>query len=62
MNGKDGLIEYPADEIFKDIPGDDENISMVIPDEIMEKMGWGEGDSIVVKVENGGLTIVKAEE
>jgi AbrB family looped-hinge helix DNA binding protein len=53
---------YKVEEIFTDIPGDPDNVMMKIPDEIMEKMGWKEGDNI--KVENnkdGSISIKKID-
>lgn len=54
-------IVYKVEEIFKDIDGDPNNVNMVIPPEIMERMEWKEGD--VIKVENTkhGLTISKVK-
>lgn len=54
---------YKAEDIFKDIEGDDKNTLMTIPPEIMEKMGWGEGDVIkIVTNSDGTITITKKEE
>lgn len=53
---------FKAEEIFEDIPGDLENINMKIPDEIMEKMGWKEGDTIrVLWGDQGTITIEKVD-
>lgn len=52
-------IFYNADEIFEDIPGDDNNVTMKIPPEIYEKMGWVEGDRIKVTVNDGIITLTK---
>jgi AbrB family looped-hinge helix DNA binding protein len=55
-------ITYKAEEIFHDIPGDSENVHMTIPPEIMEKMGWKEGDTIrVLSGEKGTIIIEKVE-
>jgi AbrB family looped-hinge helix DNA binding protein len=54
---------YKAEDIFQDIEGDDKNTLMTIPPEIMEKMGWGEGDVIkIVTNSDGTITITKKEE
>ena len=54
---------YKAEDIFQDIEGDEENVLMTIPPEIMEKMGWGEGDTIkIVTNGDGTITITKKEE
>lgn len=53
-------MTYNAEDIFKDIPGDDKNVLMTIPPEISEKMGWKEGDTLHIQVlEDGGLSISK---
>jgi AbrB family looped-hinge helix DNA binding protein len=53
-------MTYKAEEIFKDIPGDDKNVLMTIPPEISERMGWKPGDKLHIKVlEDGGLSIAK---
>ena len=62
-NKDDQLITYKAEEIFQDIPGDDKNVMMTIPPEIMEKQGWKEGDTIKVEIgDKGTIIITKVEE
>jgi hypothetical protein len=51
---------YKVEEIFEDIPGDPDNVNMNIPNEIMESQGWKEGDILKIKIEEGLITIVKA--
>jgi len=58
---------YNADEIFQDIPGDDKNVQMTIPPEILEAQGWKEGDTLKFDVGDQGTIIItkpdeKAEE
>ena len=50
---------YNAEEIFEDIPGDSEHILMNIPQEIRDKMGWVEGDVLIVTASDGVITISK---
>ena len=52
---------YNVDEIFEEIPGDPDNILMNIPEEIRSTMGWEPGDTMIIKMENGGLIIQKDE-
>ena len=52
---------YDVDEIFEEIPGDPDNILMNIPEEICSSMGWEPGDTMIIKMENGGLIIQKDE-
>lgn len=59
----DQLITYKVEEIFHDIPGDDKNVMMTIPPEIMEQQGWKEGDKIKVEIgDKGTIIITKVEE
>lgn len=57
-NKDDQLITYKTEEIFQDIPGDDKNVMMTIPPEIMEKQGWKEGDTIKVEIGDKGTIII----
>jgi anaerobic selenocysteine-containing dehydrogenase len=50
---------YKVGEIFKPIPDDPENVVMQIPPEICEKMGWTEGDTIHISVDEGVITLSK---
>jgi len=53
---------YKVEDIFQDIPDDPENVLMTIPPEVMEKMGWKEGDNIKVKVGDQGTVIIEKVE
>ena len=55
-------IEYKAEDIFKDIEGDPDNVNMMIPPEVLEKMGWGEGTKIKVVAEDGIITITEIKD
>lgn len=50
---------FKAEDIFHEIPGDPENVMMTIPPEICEQQGWKEGDTLNIKLENGGIVISK---
>lgn len=50
---------YHSNEIFEDIPGDPENVTMKIPPEVYEKMGWKEGDLLKIRVDGESITITK---
>lgn len=39
---------FSADDIFKDIPGDEKNVEMKIPDEVAEAIGLMPGDTVRV--------------
>jgi hypothetical protein len=50
---------WKVDEIFQDIPGDANNVNMVIPPEIVEYLELKEGDTIRIEVTDSGLTLSK---
>ena len=52
------MKEYKAEDIFQDIEGDPDNVNMIIPQEVREKMGWGEGDTIKVEIGDQGTLII----
>jgi len=55
--------EYKAEEIFEDIPGDENNVNMKIPPEVMEANGWKEGDTVrILWGDHGTIVIEKVEE
>ena len=49
---------YKVEDIFQDIPGDPDNVTMTIPPEIMEAQGWGEGTKIKVEIGDKGSLII----
>jgi len=51
--------EYLVEEIFEDIPGDEDNVIMKIPPEILEQMGWNEGTVLDITLEEGAISIKK---
>lgn len=56
-------LEYKAEDIFKDIPGDDKNVNMIIPPEILESQGWKVGDKLKFDIgDKGTIIITKPEE
>lgn len=62
MTDENKTMTYAADDVFQDIEGDDKNVLMTIPPEIMEKMGWGEGTNIVITTNNDGTVTMTAKE
>ena len=52
---------YKVEDVFEDIEGDEENVLMNIPPEIMEEMGWKEGDVLEFDVEKGRIVMTKKQ-
>lgn len=50
---------FTAEDIFKDIPGDPDNVMMKFPDEVLALTGWKEGDTLDIKVEDGKIIVNK---
>lgn len=53
------MKEYKYEDIFQDDPNDPENTLMTIPEEIMEKQGWGEGTRVKIKLGDQGSVIIE---
>ena len=52
---------YNYEEIFEDIPDDPENCLMRIPPEVLEQIGWKEGDTIHISATEGKITLSKKD-
>jgi len=52
-------VSYKTEEIFTKIDGDDKNVLLNIPPDIMEKMGWQAGDALLVSVNDDGEIIIQ---
>lgn len=50
---------FDAEEIFKDIPGDPNNVIMKIPPELCEQLNWVEGDTLIVEIEDDAISLKK---
>jgi hypothetical protein len=50
---------FSAEDIFQEIPGDPDNVLMKLPDEVLNLMGWKEGDVLDIKIEDGQVVIKK---
>ena len=54
---------FKVEDIFEDIEGDEENVLMNIPPEILEAQGWKEGDNLKIEWgDQGSIVISKVEE
>lgn len=61
MNDAIEKMEFAVEELFEDIPGDPDNVVMKIPPDLCEKMGWNEGDTLTITLEDGAICIAKHE-
>ena len=52
---------FTAEDIFEEIPGDPDNCVMKFPPEVLALMGWKEGDTLDVKLEDGKIVVKKHE-
>lgn len=50
---------WKVEEIFQEIPGDPDNVNMVIPDEIAQYLELQEGDTIRIQATETGLVLTK---
>ena len=62
MSEENKTLTFKAEEIFEDIPGDDKNVLMKIPDEIMKAQGWDEGTKVKILVGDQGTVIIQEAE
>ena len=56
------MIQYKAEDIFEDIEGDPDNVRMTIPPEVLEQMGWKEGDTLIISTKDDGSIIITLKE
>lgn len=50
---------YKYEDLFQEIPGDEENVMLTIPDNVMESASFKEGDEVDVTIENNCIVIKK---
>lgn len=50
---------YNVEDIFEDIPGDDNYCIMKLPPEIISALNLSEGDKVIITVENDTIYIKK---
>jgi hypothetical protein len=50
---------FNSDDIFEDIPGDPDNVILKFPPEVLEQTGWQTGDTLIVSVVDGAISISK---
>ena len=50
---------FTVEEIFEDIPGDDDNVLLNIPEEICEEAGFSPGDTLEISLVDGAICITK---
>ena len=47
---------------LKKLQANPNNVNMVIPPEVLKKMGWGEGTQIKVEAQDGQLVITEVKD
>lgn len=52
-------MTFKAEEIFEEIPGDPDNVILKFPPELLEQVGWKEGDTLNIELEEGAIVISK---
>ena len=52
-------LTFNAEDIFEEIPGDPDNVLLKFPPEVLEKMGWKEGDTLDITLEDGAIVVKK---
>ena len=56
---KQKVWTYKVEDIFEDIPYDQKNINMTIPEPIRDEIGLKEGDTIKVSIGDQGTLIIE---
>jgi antitoxin component of MazEF toxin-antitoxin module len=51
---------FKADNLFEDIPGDDNNVNMTIPPEILTETGLGPGTELKISWSDGEIILEEA--
>ena len=54
-------LTFNVEEIFEEIEGDSENLLMKFPPELLEIVGWKEGDTLNITVEDGSIIVEKID-
>jgi hypothetical protein len=52
-------MTFSVEDIFEDIPGDPDNVILKFPPEVLEQTGWQTGDTLIVSVVDGAISISK---
>ena len=52
-------LTFKAEDIFEEIPGDPDNVILKFPPELIEKMGWKDGDTLDITLEDGSIVVKK---
>jgi bifunctional DNA-binding transcriptional regulator/antitoxin component of YhaV-PrlF toxin-antitoxin module len=50
---------YKVEDIFEDIPDDSENVLMNLPQEVMDQVGIGPGDTVKILLGDQGSLIIE---
>jgi len=53
-------LTFNVEDIFEDIPGDEENVLMKFPPEVLAQAGWKEGDLLNIELVDNKVIVTKA--
>jgi hypothetical protein len=53
-------LTFKVEDIFESIPGDEENVIMKFPPEVLEEAGWKEGDMLNIEIVDNTVVVTKA--
>ena len=56
------IYSYNTNEIFEEMPNDPDHVIMKFPEKLMEELGWAEGDTLVVGIDDEKLVITRYAE
>lgn len=56
------IYTYNTNEIFEEIPDDPDHVIMKFPEKLMEELGWTEGDTLIIRVDDEKLVITRNAE
>ena len=52
-------LTFKVEDIFEDIPGDEENVIMKFPPEVLAEAGWKDGDTLNVEIVDDTVVVTK---
>jgi hypothetical protein len=53
------VLTFNSEDIFKEIPGDPDNVTLEFPPEVIKSTGWQVGDLLTVTIKDNAIVIKK---